>query len=33
MDLWYVGCYPCLMAAPVIDKLYEKHKEQIHFLV
>jgi len=30
-DLWYVGCFPCMKAAPVIEKLFNEYKDSIHF--
>lgn len=31
IDLWYVGCYPCLRAAPEVEKAYYKYKDKVHF--
>jgi thiol-disulfide isomerase/thioredoxin len=31
LDLWYVGCPPCMKSAPVLEKLYQKYKDQVHF--
>ena len=31
LDLWYVGCLPCMKATPVIEKMYELYKDKIHF--
>lgn len=31
IDLWYVGCYPCMKAAPVMEKLYREYRDKIHF--
>ncbi len=31
LDLWYVGCFPCMKATPVIEKMYELYKDKIHF--
>jgi thiol-disulfide isomerase/thioredoxin len=31
IDLWYAGCYPCMKAAPVIEKLYHEYRDIIHF--
>jgi thiol-disulfide isomerase/thioredoxin len=30
-DLWYVGCFPCMKAAPVIERLYHDYKNRVHF--
>ena len=31
LDLWYVGCFPCMKSAPHIENLYQKYKDRIHF--
>ena len=31
IDLWYVGCAPCMKSAPVIEKLYNGFKDQVYF--
>jgi len=31
IDLWYVGCFPCLKAAPVIESLFKEFREKVHF--
>lgn len=31
MDLWYVGCLPCMKAAPVIEEIYQVYNDQIYF--
>ncbi len=30
-DLWYIGCYPCMKAAPEVEKAYHKYKDKVHF--
>jgi thiol-disulfide isomerase/thioredoxin len=32
IDLWYVGCSPCMKSAPVIEKLYMEFRDNIHFI-
>jgi hypothetical protein len=31
LDLWYVGCAPCMKSALIIEKLYHAYKEDIFF--
>ncbi|MDD3738397.1 MAG: TlpA disulfide reductase family protein [Lentimicrobiaceae bacterium] len=31
VDVWYAGCMPCMRAAPIVEKLYEKYKDRIAF--
>jgi thiol-disulfide isomerase/thioredoxin len=31
LDLWYVGCSPCMKSAPVIENLYNKFKDKVYF--
>ena len=31
IDLWYVGCAPCMKSAPVIEELYQSYKERMYF--
>lgn len=31
LDLWYVGCSPCMKSAPVIEKLYHEFKDRVYF--
>jgi thiol-disulfide isomerase/thioredoxin len=31
LDLWYVGCPPCIKSAPVIEKLYREYNNKVHF--
>jgi thiol-disulfide isomerase/thioredoxin len=31
IDLWYIGCAPCMKSAPVIEKLYHEFKGKVHF--
>jgi thiol-disulfide isomerase/thioredoxin len=31
IDLWYVGCPPCMKSAPVIEKLYHQYKDKVYF--
>lgn len=31
LDLWYVGCPPCMKSAPVIEKLYNAYKDKVYF--
>ncbi len=31
LDLWYVGCFPCIKSAPYIEELYNQYKEKVHF--
>ncbi len=31
LDLWYVGCSPCMKSAPVIEKIYHLYKDRIYF--
>jgi len=31
IDLWYVGCAPCMKSVPVIEKIYAEYKDQVHF--
>lgn len=31
LDLWYVGCPPCMKSAPVIEKLYTQYQGSVHF--
>jgi len=31
IDLWYAGCFPCMKAAPVIEKLYHEYHNAIYF--
>jgi len=31
MDLWYIGCAPCMKSAPVVEKLYSEYKDEVHF--
>lgn len=26
LDFWYVGCFPCLKSIPILEKIYEKYK-------
>jgi thiol-disulfide isomerase/thioredoxin len=30
-DLFYAGCFPCMKSAPVIEKIYQDYKDDIHF--
>ncbi|MBP7679128.1 MAG: TlpA family protein disulfide reductase [Bacteroidales bacterium] len=32
LDLWYVGCAPCMKSAPVLEKLYKQYGSMVHFL-
>jgi thiol-disulfide isomerase/thioredoxin len=32
IDLWYVGCSPCMKSAPVIERLYMEYRDNIHFI-
>jgi thiol-disulfide isomerase/thioredoxin len=32
LDLWYVGCAPCMKSAPVMERIYEKHKDHVTFI-
>ncbi|MDX9906428.1 MAG: TlpA disulfide reductase family protein [Bacteroidales bacterium] len=32
LDLWYVGCAPCMKSAPVVEKLYKQYGSKVHFL-
>ena len=31
IDLWYVGCAPCMKSAPVIEKIYHTFKDKVYF--
>lgn len=31
LDFWYVGCPPCMKSALIIENLYGKYKEEVHF--
>ena len=31
LDLWYVGCFPCMKSAPHIETLYKKYKDKVNF--
>jgi thiol-disulfide isomerase/thioredoxin len=31
LDLWYVGCSPCMKSAPVIEKLYNEYHDKVYF--
>jgi thiol-disulfide isomerase/thioredoxin len=31
IDLWYVGCAPCMKSAPIIEKLYFDYNETVYF--
>lgn len=31
LDFWYVGCYHCMKASPVIDELYQEYRDKVHF--
>lgn len=31
IDLWYIGCAPCMKSAPVIENLYNEFKDRVHF--
>jgi thiol-disulfide isomerase/thioredoxin len=31
LDLWYVGCFPCMKATPIIEEIYHLYKDQVHF--
>lgn len=31
IDLWYVGCSPCMKSAPVIERIFTEYKDQVHF--
>jgi thiol-disulfide isomerase/thioredoxin len=31
LDLWYVGCLPCMKATPIVEKTYLRYKEKVHF--
>jgi thiol-disulfide isomerase/thioredoxin len=31
IDLWYVGCAPCMKSAPVIEKLFQEYQDQVYF--
>jgi hypothetical protein len=32
LDLWYVGCAPCMKSAPILEELYQEYKSQIHVI-
>jgi len=31
LDLWYVGCSPCMKSAPVIEKIYHQFQDRVYF--
>jgi thiol-disulfide isomerase/thioredoxin len=31
LDLWYVGCMPCMKATPIVESIAEEYKDYIHF--
>jgi hypothetical protein len=32
IDLWYVGCYPCMKSSPVVERLYLEFKDRVYFV-
>lgn len=32
LDLWYVGCAPCMKSAIIIEKLYKDFDDEVHFV-
>jgi thiol-disulfide isomerase/thioredoxin len=31
LDLWYVGCHPCMQATPIIEQIYKQYYGKIQF--
>lgn len=32
LDFWYSGCFPCMKAAPIVDKFYHSYGDRMLFL-
>jgi len=32
IDLWYVGCAPCMKSAPVMEKIHNRYSDDLYFI-